>query len=113
MWPRQPCALGDRMQPPVGMSQLAAFPVWALGENAWQARVRPASCLALVLSSGPRPCLPRVLSLSAPQNKTKPSSGLVPPHLEPCPGLLEPRSIRQLRKSSRFPGKFWRGQDLH
>lgn len=94
MWPRQSCApWGNHPQSPAGMSQLAAFPVWALGEKAWQAQVWPASFLALVLSFRTRSCLLHVLPLSVQQNKTKPSSGLVPPYLEPCPGLREPCSV--------------------
>lgn len=70
---------------------------WAGGEVwpawVWLAWVWPTSLLALVLSFRTCSCLPRMLSLSVQQNKTKPSSGLVPPYLEPCPRLQEPCSI--------------------
>lgn len=88
-----PGTSGTARSPQQGCSQLAAFPKQVPGEKAWPARVWQASFLALVLSSRTRSCLPHVLSLSVQQNKTKLSSGLVPPYLEPCSGLQEPGTV--------------------
>lgn len=87
------CTLGTVHSLQWGHLSLLPFQCGYWGEKVWLAWVWPTSLLALVLSFRTCSCLPRMLSLSVQQNKTKPSSGFVPPYLEPCPRLQEPCSI--------------------